>query len=117
MMMNLGKHGSERILSRASVELMTLDHMTARQKELSPFAPGFWETEGWGFGVSVTTHRDQIGPKVGSYGWTGGFGTSWRNDPAEGMVTIYLNQRMMRYPGDVQASLDLSTLAYSAIVD
>ena len=51
MMLNKGRHGSERILSRLSVELMTTDHITPEQKAASPFFPGFWDNRGWGFGV------------------------------------------------------------------
>jgi CubicO group peptidase (beta-lactamase class C family) len=117
MLLNGGIHGSERVLSRPSVELMTTDQLTLTQKEHSPFYPGFWDTEGWGFGFSVTTRRDWIGPNVGSYGWTGGTGTYWRNDPREQLVTIFLNQRLMTAPNDVQIYSDYSTLAYQAIDD
>jgi CubicO group peptidase (beta-lactamase class C family) len=46
MLLNKGKHGSERILSRPSVELMTTDHITPEQKVASPFFPGFWANRG-----------------------------------------------------------------------
>lgn len=94
MMMN----GGAPILSRPAVELMTLDRLTPAQKSRSPFAPGFWERNGWGFGMSVVTRRDNIGPSLGAYGWDGGFGTSWRNDPREDMTVIFLSQRMMTAP-------------------
>ena len=57
MLLNKGKHGPSRILSRPSVETMTTDHLTAEQKAASPF-PGLWDNRGWGFGVCVVTHRD-----------------------------------------------------------
>jgi len=41
MMLNKGKHGRERILSRLSVELMTADHITPERKAASDFFPGF----------------------------------------------------------------------------
>src|SRR5216683_2644140 len=77
MMLQQGRHGAERILARPTVELMTTDHLTPAQKAASPFFPGFWDKTGWGFGVSVTTRRDGLAPSPGSYGWMGGFGTSW----------------------------------------
>jgi CubicO group peptidase (beta-lactamase class C family) len=40
MMLSNGKAGSERILSRLSVELMTTDHITPAQKAASDFFPG-----------------------------------------------------------------------------
>ncbi len=55
MMLDKGRFGNERILSRLSVETMTVDHMTPEQKAASPFFPGFWDNRGWGFGV-VDSH-------------------------------------------------------------
>jgi len=49
MMLNKGKLGSERVLSRLAIELMTTDHITPEQKAASPFFPGFWDNRGWGF--------------------------------------------------------------------
>src|SRR5438876_6395586 len=87
MMLSLGKHGGERILSRLSVELMTTDQLTPEQKALSSLVPGFFDSHGWGFGVSVVTRRDDIAAVPGRYGWDGGMGTSWYSDPREDMVT------------------------------
>ena len=93
MLLNNGKYGSERILSRPSVELMTADHLTDDQKAKSAFIPGHWDSRGWGFGVQVITRRDDMSAVPGQYGWDGGFGTTWRTDPAEGMVAILMTQR------------------------
>ena len=68
MMLNGGKHGRERILSRLSVELMTTDHLTPEQKAASEFFPGFWETRGWGFGLSIITRRDDVAGVPGAAG-------------------------------------------------
>ena len=38
-------------------ELTTTDQIIPEQKAVSPFFPGFWESRGWGFGVSVFTRR------------------------------------------------------------
>src|SRR5439155_3734878 len=48
MMLSLGKHGGERILSRLSVELMTTDQLTPEQKAVSSLVPGFFDSHGWG---------------------------------------------------------------------
>lgn len=34
------------------------------------------EHHGWGFGLSMATHRDDIAATPGRYGWNGGLGTS-----------------------------------------
>jgi CubicO group peptidase (beta-lactamase class C family) len=117
MMLQLGRHGATRILARPTVELMTMDHLTPAQKAASPFFPGFWDRTGWGFGLSVTTHRDGLAPSPGSYGWMGGFGTSWWTDPREEMVGLLLIQRLMTGPNDVIINADFATLAYQAIDD
>jgi hypothetical protein len=60
MMLNKGKSGGERILSRLSVELMTADHLTPEQKAGSGFFPGFWDNRGWGFGMSIITRGNHV---------------------------------------------------------
>lgn len=116
MMLSMGKLDGARILSRASVELMTTDHLTPDQKAVSPFYPGFWDANGWGFGMAVVTRRVDY-PSIGSYGWDGGLGTSARMDPNEGLVTIILTHRMMRGPAPEPLFNDLRTLAYQALDD
>ena len=93
MLLNKGKHGRERILSRPSVETMTTDQITPEQKAASGFA-GLWDNHGWGFGVAVVTKRDGVAAVPGQYGWNGGHGTSWSSDPAEDMVGILMTQRL-----------------------
>ena len=69
MMLNYGKHGNQRILSRPSVKVMTTDQLTVEQKALSPRAiPGYWDTRGSGFGVSVVTKRDSVSATPGQFG-------------------------------------------------
>ena len=116
MLLGMGSHGGVRVLSRPSVELMTADHLTAEQKAASPFYPGFWDSNGWGFGMAVTTRRDgYLSP--GSFGWDGGFGTSARTDPKEDLITILLTQRTLRSPVPEDIAVDFRTLAYQAIDD
>jgi CubicO group peptidase (beta-lactamase class C family) len=116
MLLNKGKHGSERILSRPAVETMTTDHLSPEQKAASPF-PGLWDNRGWGFGVCVVTGRDGVSATPGQYGWNGGFGTSWNNDPAEEMVGIVMTQRAFTSPIPPDVILDFWTSAYRAIDD
>ena len=117
MMLAMGKGPRGRLLARPTVALMTTDQLTAEQKAASAFFPGFWDSNGWGLGVSVTTARAGIALNPGSYGWDGGFGTSWRSDPREDMTVILLIQRMMGGPADARISRDVLTLAYQAIDD
>jgi CubicO group peptidase (beta-lactamase class C family) len=117
MMLNQGRYGGGRILSRPSVETMTTDHLTPAQKAVSGLVPGHFDGHGWGFGVAVVTRREDVAAPVGSYGWDGGLGTSWRSDPSEDMVTILLTQASWTSPVPPRVSRDFRTAAYQAIDD
>jgi CubicO group peptidase (beta-lactamase class C family) len=92
LLLNGGKHGNARILSRPTVETMITDQITPEQKANSPFFPGFWDNRGWGLGLSIVTRRDEISSSPGRFGWDGGYGTSWYADPREGLSAILLIQ-------------------------
>ena len=117
MMLNYGKLGSVRILSRPSVELMTSDHLTPEQKAKSGLGPGFFDRHGWGFCVAVVTKRENMTEHVGQYGWTGGMGTIWDVDPTEQMTTILLTARVWDSPEPPAITQDFLTSAYQAIDD
>src|SRR5436305_515734 len=117
MMLSQGKLKGSRILSRLSVELMTTDQLTAEQKAVSGLIPGYFDSHGWGFGVSVVTRRDNMAEVPGRYGWDGGMGTSWYSDPREEMVTILMTQRAWTSPSPPNVCLDFWTSAYQAIDD
>ena len=65
---------------------MTTDQLTPEQKAASGLTPGYFDTHGWGFGLSVVTRRVDVAGNVGSFGWDGGLGTSFSVDPKEDMV-------------------------------
>jgi len=117
MLRSHGTHGTLRILSRSSVQTMTIDHLTAAQKAASDWLPGWFESRGWGFGMSVVTRRDEIARSVGTYGWDGGRGTTWYSDPQEEMVTILMTQVDWTTPDPPNVTKDFLTSAYQAIDD
>lgn len=110
-----GSHHGRQVLSRASVTLLTSDHLTPAQKAASGFWPGFFNEMGWGLGMSVLTRRSGVGPSVGSYGWSGFYGTAWYNDPAEDLTAVFFMQR--GHSGDQRLPIwhDLWTATYHAI--
>jgi len=116
MLLAGGRHGGERILSRPSVELMTTDQLTAAQRGSTDFMPTYWDTHGWGFGVAMVTRRYDL-TGVGAYGWDGGLGTTWRNDPSEEMITVLLTQAAFTSPVPPPVCTDFWTTAYQAIDD
>ena len=115
MMLKRGKYRNERILSRRSVEVMTTDQITPEQKAVSGLFPGFWDSHGWGFGVSIVTRRDDLAATPGRYGWDGGYGTSWYVDPKEELIGILMTQRVWDASGAPVVLLDFWTSAYGAI--
>jgi CubicO group peptidase (beta-lactamase class C family) len=94
MLLGGGERAGARILSKASVEQMTSDQLTAGQKALSEMPPpGFWSNHGWGLGMAVVTGPDELTGASAGYGWSGGLGTSWSNDPTRGTCAILMTQR------------------------
>jgi len=77
----------------ASVAMMTTDHLTEAQKAAPPAAESF-TTAGWGFGMGVTTVRDQPAGAVGAYGWDGASARS-------GATTRTPTRPMRCHPADV----------------
>jgi CubicO group peptidase (beta-lactamase class C family) len=117
MLLDGGRYRGGRILSRPSVEVMTSDQLTPEQKAAGGLSASFFASHGWGFGMTVVTRRsDPFGP-VGTYGWDGGLGTSWRSDPREDMITILLTQRAWTSPIPPAVVVDFRTSAYQAIED
>src|SRR4030095_10481128 len=117
MLLDRGRYGRERILSRPSVEAMTTDQLTPAQKAGSGLVGGYFDSHGWGFGVGVVTRREDPGEPMGQYGWGGRPGTTWRCDPGEQMVTILMTQRAWASPALPAVHRDFLTLAYQAIDD
>jgi CubicO group peptidase (beta-lactamase class C family) len=113
MMLNKGRYGSEQILSRATMELMTSDHLTPEQRAGAEI---FFETNSsWGLGMGVDIRRNEIYNTPGRFGWAGGFGTIAYTDPAESMIGILFTQRMTDSPEPSKLFSDFWTLAYSAM--
>jgi len=114
MLIGNGRLGKERILSRASVMLMTTDQLTPEQKSKPGFVKGFFDDQGWGFGLSVQTRRTNLAGTVGRFGWDGGYGTSWAADPDENMQGVLLTQMAWTSPDPPKICKDFWTSAYQA---
>lgn len=108
MMLNGGTLDGMRVLSRKSVELMTVDHLNG-----IPFRAG----QGFGLGFSVVTDlgaRGQPG-SVGEFGWGGAYHSTYWVDPQEGLVVVYLTQLI---PADgLDEHSKLRALVYQALTD
>jgi CubicO group peptidase (beta-lactamase class C family) len=96
---------------------MATDQLTPEVKAVSGLMPGDFDDTSWGLGVSVVTRRTDVAKSVGSYGWDGGLGTSWFNDPAEDLTAILLTQRAWSSHRPGAIFRDFWTAAYQAIDD
>ncbi len=76
-------------LSPAGVAAMTTNHLTEAQ--LATGGP-LLEPKGWGYGLAVAAHPDEVSATPGRYGWDGGYGTVWCTDPNRGLIAMALSQ-------------------------
>jgi len=97
MLLEGGRLGSVRLLSRTSVALLTSDHLGSRPTV--PFTPGdvigpgiLGYGYGLGVGVRLTPGMASVPGSVGEYFWTGYGGTFFWVDPAEQLVVVYMAQ-------------------------
>lgn len=106
MMLDEGKVGNTRLLSRKTVELMTHD-------QLGKIGPdqGF----GIGFGIDgVKAPLEELGTP-GSFGWGGFFYTAFSIDPKEQMIVVFMAQ--LHPAGSLTLDRQVHELAYQAIND
>lgn len=115
MLLNKGRYDAGRVLSRASVEVMTTDHLTPEQKAGNEIF--FGSGGGWGFGVGVEGRRDGLAARPGRFGWTGGLGTIAATDPSEDLAGVLFTQTAMTSPSLPRVFQDFWTTAYAAIDD
>ncbi|HEX4489214.1 MAG TPA: serine hydrolase domain-containing protein [Terriglobales bacterium] len=106
MMLNGGKAGNTRLLSRKSVELMTHDQLGKINSDM-----GF----GLGFGIDgVKEPLSELGSS-GTYNWGGFFYTGFIIDPKEQMVVIFMAQ--LHPTGGLTLDKEVNVLAYQALND
>ncbi len=107
MLLNGGHWNGEQLLSRKTVELMTLNHSGDLFGN-----PG----EGFGYGFAVVddlADTNNLGSN-GIYYWAGAFNTHFYIDPKEQLISIYLTQTSAF---DFYYHHKLRQLVYQALVD
>ena len=106
LMLDGGRLGNTRLLSRKSVDLMSHD-------QLGKMFPD--QAFGLGFGVNgVKGPLTEIG-SAGEFNWGGFFFTAFSIDPKEEMITVFMSQMHPDSGRDLEALFH--TLAYQAIID
>ncbi|MFF5975670.1 serine hydrolase domain-containing protein [Streptomyces sp. NPDC012769] len=124
MLLNEGMHGTERILSRPAVRLMTTNRLSPEQQAARHamavdnvhISFGQGQHGGWGFGMAVRTYLGDYAP-LGQFGWDGGSGTSTYADPANGLTGILLTQVGTSVPDPARLIHDFWTTVYQSLDD
>lgn len=99
------------LLSPELARSMVTDQLTGEQRRwISPSGD-----EGWGHGVGVQVAGDDPTAPIGSYGWSGGLGTMWRNDPGRRAVVIVLTNQSFTDPSLPPVIADGFRLAFAAL--
>ena len=108
MMLNGGELDGQRILSRTTVDLMTVDHTGDI---------GFRDGQGFGLGFSIVEDPSARGlpGSVGEYGWGGAYHSTYWVDPKEELVVAYMTQLIPA--GGLDDQSKIRTLIYQSIVD
>lgn len=110
MMLNNGVYNGHRILSRKSVELMTVNHLG---EVTFPWNGG----TGFGLGFSIAMDlgaRGSLGSE-GEFGWGGAYHSSYWADPEEELLVVYFTQLIPASGVDDHGKL--RALVYQAIID
>ena len=107
-MLNGGTFDGTRVLSRKTVESMTVDHLDGI---------AFRSGQGFGLGFSIMENPAALGlpASKGEYGWGGAYHSTYWVDPAEEMVVVYLTQLIPARNIDDHGKL--RTLIHQAIID
>jgi CubicO group peptidase (beta-lactamase class C family) len=108
MLLNRGELDGVRLLSRKTVEMMTVNHL--------PAGVTCWDSPGSGFGFGVGMSMNaaclSVPESVGTYGWNGAASTCWWNDPNEGIACIVMAQYMW---GDYPIDQDFRIAVFQAL--
>ena len=89
MLWNRGSYAGARILSEASVEVMTTPHVTS-----GVLVEEGIEGLGWGLGLAVVVDSEATPTldRDGDFWWSGYYGTTFFVSPATGLVGVVLSQ-------------------------
>ncbi|MFI6477640.1 serine hydrolase domain-containing protein [Nonomuraea sp. NPDC050663] len=122
MLLNGGVHNGQRILSRAAVQLMTTNRLTAEQnaarnalaRDNVHISFGQGQHGGWGLGMAVRTYQSDYAP-IGQFGWDGGSGASAYADPVNQLTGILVTQVGLSVPNSAHVFHDFWTTVYQAL--
>jgi CubicO group peptidase (beta-lactamase class C family) len=118
MLLNGGKLGDQRILSRKTVEYMLANQLAPGTVNLIASTGDPTRADnGFGLGVAVQTTPGIVrgSGSVGTFSWNGAYGTAWFADPKEQLAVVFMAQT----PGPIRWHYRyvVNALVNQAIVD
>ena len=99
LLLDDGVVGDRRLLTGASIDRMTTDHIGDRDR--APGGEVFLDGQGWGYGGGVDTAITEPWQRPGRYGWVGGTGTSAYLHRPTRSVRIFMSQVLLGGPTSV----------------
>ena len=119
MLLNGGELDGARILSRKSIELMTLNHLpddgdlASWSKSLFSEATNAGVGFGLGFAVNLDPVRTMMPGSVGEFYWGGMYSTAFFVDPVEEITMVFMTQLAPSSTYPIRR--ELKTLIYAAL--
>ena len=123
MFLNGGKLGDTRILAPSTVALMTANALKpgtgyaatalTRFRDIGP-TPAMGQGFGLGFAVRTEAGENPLPGSVGTFYWTGAFGTTFFVDPKQKLIVIMMIQVPLGPPG-AEFRHTVRSLAYQAL--
>ena len=110
MILNGGTFNKNRILSRKTVELMTVDHIGGIK---FPWESGIGV--GLGFWILKDLGRRGTPGTIGEYGWGGAYHSTYWVDPEESLVVVYFTQLIPAL--NIDDHDKLRTLIYQSLIN
>eukprot|EP01084_Bolivina_argentea_P067461 122842_1 len=135
MLLNDGELFGEQILSRKTIEYMTMNHLSKNKDMFSMLTDRTLYSElnrpgiGFGLGFSVILNNDSVVggrrasdgsgqlSSIGSYGWGGAADTFFWIDPKEDLTVVFMTQLLFNDRTVFDIRSRLQTLVYSSFVD
>jgi CubicO group peptidase (beta-lactamase class C family) len=107
MMLNSGEYNGQRLLSRNTVRMMTMNQIGDLNLEENKF--------GLGFAIVSEKGSSMLPHQEGTYSWGGAFSTTYWVDPKENMVVLLYRQMWGAHDKEVDQAFKV--LVYQAIND
>jgi CubicO group peptidase (beta-lactamase class C family) len=107
MLLNNGEYNGKRLLSRHTVELMTMNQIGDLNVGKDKF--------GLGFEITTRAGQSLLGISEGSFSWGGYFATTYWADPKEGLVCLLFMQQSPLLHSEIQDKF--KALVYQSLND